>query len=61
MEQPLPMPTPEDWSGHAGNTGPATDMANAIRAGRDPDAGHTSSDSGRKRVSNIQMMYNTEM
>ena len=55
------MPTPEDWSGHAGNTGFATDMDNAIRAGRDPDEGQTSSDSGRKRVLKIQMMYDTEM
>lgn len=38
VEQPR-MPSPDDWGGHTGNTGPATGMANAIRAGRDPDAG----------------------
>jgi len=38
MEQPR-APSEDEWKGHSGHSGPATNMANAIRAGRDPDAG----------------------
>ena len=42
MEQPM-APSENEWKGHVGNEGPATNMAHKIRAGLDPDSGDVDS------------------